>query len=230
MANILSPAATSRMPIADDLAALDEALTAVVGAILQESNRTAGTIVGVATSKLVAASVMAGAFGGIAAFGAASTGTAIATLSGAAATSATLYWVGSIVGLGAGAGGIMLTGGALAAGIPAALAVRRRVFGRRRTEADREQAALYAALRLAAPVRVARARGEPLSPVEMRLVAREGLGPLVAALAEIYTLDLDNDGGAPCADRPGSLAYWPRRRLRHARRDLAAVAERWKPA
>ena len=166
MANILSPAVTSRMPIGDDLAALDEALTVVVGAILQESNRTAGMIIGVATSKLVAASVMAGAFGGIAAFGAASTGTAIATLSGAAATSATLYWVGSIVGLGAGAGGIMLTGGALAAGIPAALAVRHRVFGRRRLETDlddREQAALYAALRLAAPVRVARARGEPLS-------------------------------------------------------------------
>ena len=77
--------------ISVDLQRLDEALTAVVSAVLQESNRAAGTIIGVATSKLLAASVVAGTFGGIAAIGAASTGTAIASLSGAAATTATLY-------------------------------------------------------------------------------------------------------------------------------------------
>ena len=51
------------LSVGDDLRDLDEALTAVVGAILQESNRTAGTIIGVAASKLVAAGVMAGVFG-----------------------------------------------------------------------------------------------------------------------------------------------------------------------
>jgi hypothetical protein len=125
------------------------ALKAIVGAMLQESSRTASTIIGVAASKLIAAGVMAGAFGTIGAFGVASTGTAIASLSGAAATTATLYWIGSTIGMGVAAGGLMLTGGAIVAGIPAVIVVRRRVLGRRWTEkglSNPEQAALYAAL------------------------------------------------------------------------------------
>ncbi len=118
----------------DDLRCLDEALKAVVGAILQQSNRTAGTIIGVAAFKLVAAGVMAGTFAAIGTFGVAGTGTAIATLSGAAAATATLYWIGSSIGLGVAAGSLMLTGGAIAIGIPAALATRRHILGRHRTE------------------------------------------------------------------------------------------------
>lgn len=218
---------------AKDLEALDEALTAVVGGILQESDRTAATIIGVATSKLVAAAVMAGTFGGIAAFGAASTGTAIATLSGAAATTATLYWIGSSVGMGVAAGSLMLTGGAIAAGIPAAIFVRRRVFGRRRTEKDlsnREQAALYAALRLAAPVRAMRAKAVPLVPVEMRLFARQGLMPLASVLNELYPVDIQADGDDACVTPSRSLAYWPRRRLRRALRRLERIARKWAQA
>lgn len=219
--------------VSKDLEALDEALTAVVGSILQESNRTAGTIIGIATSKLVAAGVMAGAFGGIAAFGVASTGTAIATLSGAAATTATLYWIGSSIGMGIAAGSLMLTGGAIAAGIPAAILMRRRVLGRRRTEEDlsaREQAALYAALRLAASVRAMRAKAVPLVPVEMRLFAQHGLVPLASGLNDLYAINPRTDGDDTCATQPGSLAYWPRRRLRHALERLESIAAKWAQA
>ncbi|MFW5678602.1 MAG: hypothetical protein ACOCXK_03010, partial [Rhodosalinus sp.] len=156
---------------------------------------------------------------GIAAVGVASTGTAIASLSGAAATTATLYWIGSSIGMGVAAGGVMLTGGAIIAGIPAAVFVRRRVLGRRRIETDlspREQAALYAALRLAAPVRAMRAAEIPISAVEMRLFARQGLVPLVSSLEQIYEADTVNTGDNTCGLRQGSLAFWPRRRLRRA--------------
>ena len=79
------PAVVDRATV-HDLQELDDILTSIVGAILQERNRTAGTIIGIAASKLVAAGVVAGAFGAIGTFGVASTGTAIATLSGAAAS------------------------------------------------------------------------------------------------------------------------------------------------
>lgn len=216
----------------DDLRALDEALTAVVGAVLQESNRAAGTIIGVATSKLVAAGVMAGTFGGIAAFGAASTGTAIASLSGAAATTATLYWVGSTVGLGVAAGSLIVASGALAVGVPAAILVRQHVFGRRRTEHElcpREQAVLYATLRLAAPVRALRARDVQPSEMEMRIFARQGLQPLASKIAEL-DVDAQTTGDSTCAAPSGSLAYWPRRRLRHALRQIESIARKWAAA
>lgn len=217
----------------DDLKRLDEALTAIVAAMLQKSNRAAGTIIGVAASKLVAAGVMAGTFAAIGAFGAATTGTAIATLSGAAATSATFYWIGSSIGLGAAAGGLMLTGGAIAIGIPAAIAVRRQIFGRRRTEeelAPEEQAVLFAALRLAAPIRVARAREAPISDVEMRLFAREALTHLTNCLQHLYGSDTETQGDTTCAPRSNSLALWQRRRLRNARRQLESTSARWMQA
>jgi hypothetical protein len=176
---------------------------------------------------------MAGTFGGIAAFGAAGTGTAIATLSGAAATTATLYWVGSTVGLGVAAGSLIVAGGALAAGIPAAILVRRRVFGRRRTEQDlspKERAVLYAALRLAAPVRALRARDVQPHPVEMRLFARQGLHPLASALAKLYAKETRTDPDETCVASSGSLAYWPQRRLRRAHLQLERIAGKWATA
>src|SRR5688572_23407023 len=80
-------------------------LTGIVGSIRQISYRKARVITGLAIAKLSGAVAVGGIAGLISAFGTASTGTAIGTLSGAAATSATLYWVGSLFGLGAIAGG-----------------------------------------------------------------------------------------------------------------------------
>jgi len=227
----MTPAAT--VHASDDLECLDEALTAVVGAMLQQSNRTAGTIIGVAASKLVAAGVMAGTFAAIGAFGVAGTGTAIATLSGAAAASATLYWIGSSIGLGVAAGSLMLTGGAIAIGIPAAMATRRQILGRRRTEEDldpHEQAALYAALRLATPIRVARARETHITPVEMRLFARAGLAPLMTTLNRIYATNPGQHGETTCLARSRPLAYWHQRRLRGALRQIESISARWMQA
>ncbi|WP_055683286.1 hypothetical protein [Jannaschia rubra] len=224
----MTPAAT--VHASDDLECLDEALTAIVGAILQQSNRAAGTIIGVAASKLVAAGVMAGTFAAISAFGVAGTGTAIATLSGAAAASATLYWIGSSIGLGVAAGSLMLTGGAIAIGIPAAMAARKHILGRRRTEEDldpHEQAALYAALRLAAPIRVARFSETPITPVEMRLFVREGLAPLATTLNRIYTAKPEQLGETTCQAQSRSLAFWQQRRLRGALRQIENISASW---
>jgi len=224
---------TAPVQASDDLMLLDEALTAIVGAILQQSTRAAGTIIGIAASKLVAAGVMAGTFAAIGAFGLASTGTAIATLSGAAAASATLYWVGSSIGLGVAAGSLMLTGGAIAIGIPAAIAARRHILGRHRTEEDldpHEKAALYAALRLAAPIRVASARKAPVSPVEMRIFVREGLGPLTTTLKHLYLTKPKKQGEMTCEARSRSLPFWQQRRLRGALRQIESISEKWMQA
>jgi hypothetical protein len=213
----------------DDLESLEVALTSIIAAILHKPNRVAGTVVGVAASKLAAAGIYAGAVGAIGAFGAASTGTAIATLSGAAATTATLYWVGSAVGLGVAAGGAILAGGALAVGVPAAILVRRRVFGRPRVEqamTSEEQALLYAALRLAAAVRLVRASGAGASQAEKRIFAQEGLAPLSAGLRSAY-LDAQEEDAECVTTRPAPLALWPRQRLRQSLRTLDRMTATW---
>ncbi|MDO6587494.1 hypothetical protein Q4543_18430 [Salipiger sp. 1_MG-2023] len=204
----------------------------IVAAILQDSNRTAGVIVGVATSKLVAASIMAGTFSGIGAFGLASTGAAIGGLSGAAATTATLYWIGSSVGLGVAAGGVMLTGGALVAAVPAAVYCRRKIFGRRRIAEDLlpgEQAALYAALRIAAPVRIMHGQASPPTRVEMRLLSKQALQPLAETLADLYICQ-DKVKGKPCRSPKASLAFFPARRLQKGHAKLSHIAEKWDKA
>lgn len=217
----------------NDLKVLDKALTGLVAALLQERNRVANTIVGVAASKLAAAGVMAGVFGAIGAFGVASTGTAIATLSGAAATTATFYWIGSTFGLGASAGGLILTGGAIAASIPAAFYVRRHLFGRRRSEKDlsaEEQAVLYAALRLASAIRVTEAAGGVPGRVEKRLFARRGLLPLCEAVKGLQSAKRKEDGEGSCPARHGKLAFFPRRKLQSASQKLNVMAQKWAAA
>lgn len=220
---------TQRDPITtDDLKELDEVLTSVVGAILQKPNRVAGTIVGVAASKLVAAGIVAGTFGAIGAFGVASTGTAIAALSGAAATTATLYWIGASVGLGVAAGGFMLTGGALAVGVPAAIYTRRKLFGRPRTEEklnDHEQALLYAALRLATALRITSLKDTKPTITEMRLVSDLGIQPLASNLATTF-LDTKSET-KDCVSHQSSLALLPRQRLRKAFVKLDLLSQKW---
>jgi hypothetical protein len=212
----------------DDLESLEAALTEVVGAILQKSNRVAGTIIGVATSKLVAAGITAGTMGAIGAFGAASTGTAIATLSGAAATTATLYWIGSTVGLGVAAGGLMLAGGAFAVGIPSAIWVRKKVLGRPRTEdnlTQQEQALLYATLRLATATRAIRQGGTSPRSEEKHLVAKYSIAPLVDALRSTYLTNSKDP--KTCPSQPASLAILPRRRMRSAEGKLEQIRQEW---
>lgn len=94
----------------------DSTLTKLVANILQVSHKDSSKLVNVVIAKASGAAGAAGVLGLISAFGTASTGTAIAGLSGAAASSATLYWLGSLVGGGAVVGGFMTGGIAIAVG------------------------------------------------------------------------------------------------------------------
>lgn len=89
-------------------------LTYISACIMQinagESEKLAGQFGAAIASKIAGAATVGGVFALVSAFGTAGTGTAIASLSGAAATSATLAWVGSLLGGGM-ATGAVLTGG-----------------------------------------------------------------------------------------------------------------------
>lgn len=94
----------------------ESSLTKLVANILQVSHKDSSRLVNIVIAKASGAAGAAGVLGLISAFGTASTGTAIAGLSGAAASSATLYWLGSLVGGGAVVGGFMTGGIAIAVG------------------------------------------------------------------------------------------------------------------
>jgi hypothetical protein len=214
-----------------DLLDLEQSLTSLIAAILQQSDRAASVIVGVATSKLVAAGVVGGAFGAISAVGAASTGTAIATLSGAAATNATLYWIGSTFGMGIAGGGIILTGGALAVGIPAALYAKRKISGRPRNEmqlSPQEQALLFAALRLASPIRIAIFAKLPPTSLEMQVLSRTIIPQLVSSATSTYFVNEEAEKeNNTCSNRPQRLAVLPKRKLLKSLSKMEKVARRW---
>lgn len=88
----------------------ETSLTRLVANIFQISHKDSSRFASAVVAKASGAAGAAGVPGLVGAFGSASTGTAIASLSGAAASSASLYWVGSLIGGGVFAGTI-LTGG-----------------------------------------------------------------------------------------------------------------------
>lgn len=102
------------------LLATKKELNYVVACIMQVSTKTASSLterVGKAiAAKAAGAVAVTGILGIVSAFGTAGTGTAIASLSGAAATSATLAWVGGLLGGGVAVGSLMTGGIALVVG------------------------------------------------------------------------------------------------------------------
>jgi uncharacterized membrane protein YhiD involved in acid resistance len=88
---------------------LENNLVGIISNILK-SEEEGSKVVDVVIAKAAGATVYVGITGLVSAYGVASTGTAIATLSGAAEATAVMYWLGSIVGLGAVAGTV-ITGG-----------------------------------------------------------------------------------------------------------------------
>ena len=187
---------------AQDLEKVEQALTKAAAAILEKPTKAVERIVGVSVSKIAAAGVMTGTLGAIGLFGTASTGTAIVSLSGAALHTASLYWVGSIFGLGVVGGGVILTGGALAAAIPVGLYVRKR-FSAKGPDPEglrpEVQAMLYANLRLAAAARAKRIgleaaanEGRSLTStdlVEIEVFFKIGVQPLLADLQHNYSTE-----------------------------------------
>lgn len=87
--------------------------------ILQTSPAKASRLMNAVLMKTAGAAAITGVMGLVATIGTASTGTAIATLSGAAANTATLFWLGSLVGGGVFAGTLVTGGLGLLAGVAA---------------------------------------------------------------------------------------------------------------
>lgn len=164
-----------------DLEILDKALVGIIGAIRQIPDRRARRIANIAVGKLGGAAAVGGIAGLISSFGAASTGTAIATLHGAAATTAKLYWIGSIVGMGTAAGGVILGATGIGAAVAAMYGARKYLFGSQRQEKDLEDYEKYlllSATALLAAVHKNLSEGLEARPDEMRVVIDQAVAPI----------------------------------------------------
>jgi hypothetical protein len=137
----------------------------------------------VATAKLAGAATTAGIWGAVSTLGTAGTGTAIGTLSGAASTSATLAWIGGLVGGGMAAGAIILPVTGIAAGAAASMYVRRKLHGRPRKLDELqyfEEEILFGADKLLRPIDTV-SQEDAIQPTadELRVYAHDGLLPLI---------------------------------------------------
>jgi len=162
----------------------------------------------IATAKLTGVATTASIFGIVSTLGTAGTGTAIGTLSGAASTSATLAWIGGLVGGGMAAGAIILPLTGFAAGTTATMYLRRKLHGRPRllTELKQfEDEILFGADNLIRPLDLLSKEGVPTpTSDELRLYAHDGLEPLIARiqhhLADGTQTQTQQDDAASFAD------------------------------
>lgn len=207
---------------------LEPALTDVVAAIRQISNGRARKIVNTVVSQLGGHVAVGGVTGLISMFGTASTGTAISSLSGAAATSAQLYWVGTLVGLGATGGGLLLGGTGIGVGVATAYAWRRTRHGKPRSVdelEDHERAALASCAPLIKALQEQAKTGERPSALEMRTVAEQVLIPLVDQIE--FHWDRESIAAAGVGDvRPFTATLAPEslRKLRKAKDEIGGIA------
>jgi hypothetical protein len=177
-------------PSADELQVIEKALVGIISSVKQVSDKHARIFSKVIIGKIGAAASLGGLTGLISTFGAASTGASIASLSGAAATSAKLYWVGSIIGLGAASGGIMLAAAGLGAGVVAARYGRQWILGEERSDDelyDHERALLCATMTLLQAIREQIKTGKQPTRKEMEIISYTVLAPLVRQIEENWT-------------------------------------------
>lgn len=166
-----------------ELSIILSSLTAIAGRILQTSDRKAAVALGTSTKVVVGTAAAAAATGIVGSVGTASTGAAIAGLSGAAKTTATLYWIGGLVGGGVAAGGLVLGAGALGVGIYGSIKARRAIFGATRPEhalSEQEMRILEAIQALVVAIRAALESGRDVTGRELALFSRIGVAPLLA--------------------------------------------------
>ena len=171
-------------------------LTSITGRILQVSDRKAGVVMGVATKTLMGSAFVTSVTGTVGSLGTAGTGVAIAGLSGAAKTTATLYWVGGLVGGGVAAGTVVLGAGALGVGIYGSIKVRRAILGharRREGLSEEEQVILQAADALISAIRSVLDAGSEVSQREATLLSRIGITPLLAQIDIAFAEKRFND-------------------------------------
>jgi len=180
------------------LSAIEKSLLGVVSAVTQTPSknvRKARLASSVATAKLAGVATTAGIWGAVSTLGFAGNGTAILTLHGAASTSATLAWIGGLVGGGMAAGAIILPVTGIAAGAAASMYVRRKLHGRPRKLDELqyfEEEILFGADKLLRPIDTVSQEGaiHP-SADELRVYAHDGLLPLI----EQVERHLPNDRG-----------------------------------
>lgn len=191
---------------AAQLNAISESLTAIAGRILQTSDRKAAVVLGTSTKVVVGTMAAATATGLVGTLGTASTGAAIAGLSGAAKATATLFWIGGLVGGGVAAGGLVLGAGAVGVGIYGSIKARRAIFGAARPEqalSEQELRILEAIQALTAAIRAADESGREITDRELTLFSLIGVAPL-----------LDNVEAALGAGVFDGLKFYHRVRLR----------------
>lgn len=219
---------------------IERDLNGIVASITQVSGRRARRarrVAQIATGKITGVATIGGMLMFISAFGSATTGTAIGALSGAAATSAQMYWIGSIFGMGAVAGAIILPVVGAVLGLVAVLFLSRAVFGRPRKPErmqEFEVRALFAALRLAEPVASHLADESPSpSRDELRVYAHEGLLPLCKLIGDHMAAPVNanaNETDIQCQSFESTLALLPRWKLRrHCRRLLRRASKLARP-
>lgn len=217
---------------------IERYLNGIAASITQVSGRRARRarrVAQIATGKITGVATIGGMLMFISAFGSASTGTAIGALSGAAATSAQMYWIGSIFGLGAVAGAIILPVVGAVLGLGTVLFLSRAVLGRPRKPEKMQEfevRALFAALRLAEPVASHLADESPVpSRDELRVYAHEGLLPLCKLIGDHMAAPVNaNETDIQCQSFESTLALLPRWKLhRHCRRLLRRASKLARP-
>ncbi|MCZ0814268.1 hypothetical protein N5A93_18785 [Roseovarius sp. EGI FJ00037] len=135
---------------------------------------------GAAASTVAGTAAASSITGLVGLFGTASTGTALAGLAGAAKSTATLYWIGSIVGGGVAAGTLITGVGAVGAGIYGANKVKRFLFGRPRRDTleEREQMIVLAVTALIKAIDEALGSDRGVTQKEVALFSRIGVTPV----------------------------------------------------
>jgi hypothetical protein len=218
-------------PRSGSLEHVERVLTQIVAAIRQDTDRHARVVIGSAIGKASGVLAVGGVSALITSLGAASTGTAIASLSGAAATTAKLYWLGSTIGLGVAAGGVMLTAGGLGVTVAAGMAGKRLLIGQPRQEDDlqeHEKAILVACVSLAGLVKRDIESGRSLGAGEKKLVAEHALIPLVHQIDQHWDQEsLEQNGKSECRPFSSNLALFHQRKLDRCRSQLSRVTISW---
>ncbi len=180
---------------------IEKSLLGVISAITQTPSKKvqrARLASSIATAKVTGAATTAGIFGLISTLGTASTGTAIGTLSGAASTSATLAWIGGLVGGGMAAGAVALPLTGIVAGATATVYLRRKLHGRPRQLDELhpfEDEILFSADNLIRPLDSISKDGQPQSTTEeLRVYAHDGLNPLLARIEQYLVAPTAHSG------------------------------------
>lgn len=192
------------MDYSTQLRQIETSLFGIMSAITQTPSKNvqrARLASSIATAKVTGVATTAGFFGLVSTLGTAGTGTAISTLSGAASTSATLAWIGGLVGGGMAAGAVVLPLTGIAAGATATMYLRRKLHGRPRKLEELhpfEDKILFGADTLIRPLDSILKEDQPeLTADELRIYAHDGLKTF---LAEIDQYLIQQDAPAETSD------------------------------